>query len=63
MNVRVLVSPMYPELVKMKKLDKINIQYLEGYVRSLTLHQLRTPASTTNSGEFMHFSFSLNSGI
>lgn len=33
---------MYPELVKMKKLDPVNIKYLEGYVRSLTLKQLRT---------------------
>jgi site-specific recombinase XerD len=32
---------MYPELVKMKKLDPVNIKYLEGYVRSLTLKQLR----------------------
>ena len=42
MKVRVLVRPMYPELVKMKKLDTVNLIYLEGYVRSLTLHQLRT---------------------
>ncbi|MEI7649881.1 MAG: integrase, partial [Methanomicrobiales archaeon] len=26
----------------MKKLDPVNIKYLEGYVRSLTLKQLRT---------------------
>ena len=42
MKVRVSVSSMYPELVKMKRLDPVNIKYLEGYVRSLTLHQLRT---------------------
>ena len=42
MKVRVSVSSMYPELVKMKKLDTVNLIYLEGYVRSLTLHQLRT---------------------
>src|SRR5665811_481748 len=41
MNNRVLVSSMYPELLKMKRLDPVNIKYLEGYVRSLTLQQLR----------------------
>jgi site-specific recombinase XerD len=33
---------MYPELSKMKRLDPVNLEYLEGYARALTLQQLRT---------------------
>ena len=32
---------MHPEFARMKKLDPVNLKYLEGYARSLTLKQLR----------------------
>jgi hypothetical protein len=35
------VGSMHPELNRMKKLDPVNQKHLEGYIRALTLQQLR----------------------